>query len=62
MNQESMDSATKLNEREIRLKTDEIQKLRTELDSLKKHLNEKDKFEKELLSNHQLNSSNLFFI
>jgi hypothetical protein len=52
-----MNSFSKSNELELKLKTDEIQRLRSELDSLKKHLNEKEKFEKELINNHQLSSS-----
>jgi hypothetical protein len=56
-----MNSISKSNELELKLKTEEMQRIRTELDSLKKHLNEKEKFEKELLNNHQLSSSNFLF-
>ena len=56
-----MNSYSKSNELELKLRTDEIQRLRSELDLLKRHVNEKDKFEKELITNHQLSSSNISF-
>lgn len=45
-------------EREIKLKTDEILKFKTELESIRLRYDEKDKFEKEILNNHQINLSN----
>lgn len=45
-------------ERDIQLKRDEITKLLSELNSVKKRCEEKDQFEKEILNNHQLNLRN----
>ncbi len=46
----------------MKLKTDEIQRLKLELEMIKKRYDEKDKFEKEILNNHQNNMRNFSFI
>ena len=42
-------------ELELKLKNEEVFKAKNELDSIKKRYDEKDKFEKEILNNHQIN-------
>ncbi len=42
-------------EMELKLKNDAVFKAKNELDSIKKRYEEKDKFEKEILNNHQIN-------
>jgi uncharacterized small protein (DUF1192 family) len=42
-------------ELELKLKNDAVFKAKNELDSIKKRYEEKDKFEKEILNNHQIN-------
>ncbi len=54
---ENFDNAQKMSEKELKLKSEEIYRLKNELESLKRHLNEKDRFEKEILNNQQLSSS-----
>lgn len=42
-------------ELELKLRNDAVFKAKNELDSIKKRYEEKDKFEKEILNNHQIN-------
>ena len=53
--QESLNASKQSFERELKAKNDEIFKLKNDLDSVKKRYDEKDKFEKEILNNHQIN-------
>ena len=54
-NQDSMVLKSKNLEKELKVKTDEIQRFKHELEIMKKRYDEKDKFETEVLSNHQNN-------
>jgi chromosome segregation ATPase len=53
--QETLNSAKLSHERELKLKIEEINRVKNELESIKKRYDEKEKFEKEILNNHQLN-------
>lgn len=60
MNSHHQDTYTSVNktfEKELKLKTEELNRVKAELETLKKQYDEKDKFEKEILNNHQLNMS-----
>jgi len=50
-----LNSAKLSHERELKLKIEEINRVKNELESIKKRYDEKEKFEKEILNNHQLN-------
>ena len=53
--QETLNSSKLSHERELKLKIEEINRIKNELESIKKRYDEKEKFEKEILNNHQLN-------
>lgn len=53
--QETLNSSKLSHERELKLKIEEINRVKNELESIKKRYDEKEKFEKEILNNHQLN-------
>ena len=53
--QGNLSQAKSAYELELKLKNDSIFKAKNELDSIKKRYEEKDKFEKEILNNHQIN-------
>jgi hypothetical protein len=61
--QDTYTSVNKTFEKELKQKTEDLNRVKTELETLKKQYDEKDKFEKEILNNHQLNmSKNNYFI
>ena len=53
--QETIFSMKTSNDREIKIKNDEIQRLRHEIETGKRRYEDKDKFEKDILTNHQQN-------
>lgn len=53
--QSSLNQTKSAYDMELKLKNDAVFKAKNELDSIKKRYEEKDKFEKEILNNHQIN-------
>jgi hypothetical protein len=59
-NQDSWSLRIKNIEKDLAQKNEEVLRLKNELDGIKKRYDEKDKFETEILNNHQNNLSKIF--